>query len=908
MKGGSNGITRFDLHHNYDINSNNVIKKIVPLYAHNIAIITNDKITLTSGIEIMTYSGTINDIALIGNKFLVLYDTELHTYDFNKDVIYSFGDDTLSNQNIINIGNYENGFMCKYFKHNTILIANSNTQNILKFNYITGERTHFVNLSDYGMFDDIGISFMLNIQDVIHLIKDDGHILKIREDDEEESKDDSGNYDIQSYYIQQHINNISFSQILGNYVISSEGDIYLYDYHLNPIYRTFLNVGDREVVAHNNNILVNNVETINVFVPLITDINLYNMKFKRYNFITTLGSGFFVANYSTRFFDILDMLGNILDTKEITNIPDGNNVMLKQAYNSDLMIMINTSDNLYVYDEYFREKQVISTIGGKIMGSFLINYAETIVITNSNNVALYDNQYNHIKTISSDITIHTLVTINNNFVATNGTNKVFILDNSFNIVREHEEEHIIDNAFVMYNYELIVMVLSNKSIISTDPNFNGRFEHDNMSSNHDSSYVTEMIYNGMLIMLSQNSSNSSKLVPIIRQEIEDLRINVIDVFTRELDELNPGNAMDIFIYNSDNGRMFDYSGEFNVDLFKTLYDNKEKFTDPLRKPFIIYYDVSTNKREEGIDANGLTAEMFQNLGSSIAKKFFTSEDINGKSYVLFKAMTNVDIKTQQELKLLGELFALAIKTKNRIPIYLHPLLLYVMITGTFDPLDYETLTKIIELYDEKLFDVYPFICFKKPHDHMNCFYNSGGENIDIDSMQQATLEKVNDILDEQKVAAVYFVNSFKSHFTNIPSLYRLKLSDLELIIAGINELTLELIYKHLNFVDMTSNDVQAFKEVINMHNTTDTYLKTFLRYITSSESIPAAGYGYDLFRIEKTEMFTTAKAQTCFNKLSMNPRLFSEYRDAEDKTKTDLYKQLREEFMLMGINSGTQLS
>jgi len=225
-----------------------------------------------------------------------------------------------------------------------------------------------------------------------------------------------------------------------------------------------------------------------------------------------------------------------------------------------------------------------------------------------------------------------------------------------------------------------------------------------------------------------------------------------------------------------------------INIFNTLFDNKNILLTPNSKPFFIFIDKITEEREEGIDAGGLTRTVFNELSLVLLKKYFTIDD----DTKLCKLKYFSDESVKDKIFFIGQLFGLAIKLNQTIQINLDPILLYQLTHELdVDNLSEDIIRQIIIDYDEKLLKTYPYQCYNKD---LICELNLKGiclvddENEVINTnndYKKETTKKIIEGLKKNNIITQEFIKGFRSQIDITKSkIDNLPIKQLDILIAG----------------------------------------------------------------------------------------------------------------------------
>ncbi len=391
-----------------------------------------------------------------------------------------------------------------------------------------------------------------------------------------------------------------------------------------------------------------------------------------------------------------------------------------------------------------------------------------------------------------------------------------------------------------------------------------------------------------------------------------------------------------------------------INLFNTLYENKDKLLEPGKKPYFKEYIFGTDNPLPSIDLGGVTRTVFDNLSELLKSKLFElfikdkdskllslkslsppSRDLVNYEEELSKYRKNLD-----EYKFLGALFGLAIKLGLQITVDLDPLLLYKMIHDDFDSLTGENIIQIIDDYNPKLFKNTPYKCFSKDWDKgwekdTYCKFNSETfETNTEDTVIPDTVEKIKEMAntDVNKLPLDAFVSGFRDTL-NIDAigLKNKSIGVLDKLIVGERVMNFKKLLDNIVFDNFNSQDkIDFIKNIINLNlsdaidsaekqiranikpneseevieklvketklTTEEEYIKKLVKFITGSSSIPAGGFTVSNPLIIQLVYLgeSVCTSHTCFNRIDIDKEQFNTaYQTKLDNgniKETELYK------------------
>lgn len=196
-------------------------------------------------------------------------------------------------------------------------------------------------------------------------------------------------------------------------------------------------------------------------------------------------------------------------------------------------------------------------------------------------------------------------------------------------------------------------------------------------------------------------------------------------------------TIDIFLANIVIPYNSEVSSNLIVDrnnILNSIYSASQRDANFFNKKLNVIFEG-----EDGIDVGGLTRELFtqlkndiQGYGTDYDKDFFITAD-TGSIYSTF----NCDNNNLDKYKLIGKLFAYAIKTRQTIDIQLEPIILHMLLNSTYnsdevnitDTLGSKLLNIIGQEDAEKVSKVDEMIAFEN-------YYKSTRQTRGIDTWQQ----------------------------------------------------------------------------------------------------------------------------------------------------------------------------
>jgi len=370
------------------------------------------------------------------------------------------------------------------------------------------------------------------------------------------------------------------------------------------------------------------------------------------------------------------------------------------------------------------------------------------------------------------------------------------------------------------------------------------------------------------------------------------------------------------------------------NIFDTLFTDRKILLQPNTYPYFIFYDVIRDKRDEGIDGGGLTKTVFFLLSEYLGRSSdFFEQDSDTKLYK-FKQFTQEELEEKKEkIKFLGQIFALAIKLKLQIEIEMDLFILYQMIRDDFnvDNLDSNKIIEVIEDYDKNLFRLKPYICYKFSPEMLKstkeyCLYSEKEPNYKInedetekikqettEKIKQETTEKIKQYYIENKETIKLFVEGFRSvegldiyqcRLIRLPiklfneMLYGIKKSNYKILISNIKFEGFED-SKQIDSKQIDSKQIDSMKKLIRECICFyPNFIDSLILYITGTSKIPSIGYPLKnpLKIILGSEIDKYPyKAQTCFNSLTLNKKIFQSYYCSSNIKETKLFEEFNPE-------------
>lgn len=343
--------------------------------------------------------------------------------------------------------------------------------------------------------------------------------------------------------------------------------------------------------------------------------------------------------------------------------------------------------------------------------------------------------------------------------------------------------------------------------------------------------------------------------------------------------------------------------ENKINIFDTLYENRKILLEPYSKPFFVFHNVLIeNHRDDAIDIGGLTRTVFYELSKYLTdtnSPYFEKDDSTGLYGLKIYSGRNKNLHLAKVL-FLGELFGLAIKLKQIIEINLNPILLYQLAHElSSNKISKEVITKIINEYDPKILNTTPFVCYNEnlAQKHNVCLYDYDGNEINLTDLEKETNEKISSSIKLRREVNKYFIKGFRQQINIISSeINKLPLNLLDQLISGIKEINTQIFFSNLNFVNFYSDQKDILVNIIEQNvfkYGEKEYLETLLLVMTGTTKIPSIGYSarYPLrFELNETIEPKPIDIHSCFNQFIINPKLFDEYIQTQDKTNSQLNK------------------
>ena len=370
-------------------------------------------------------------------------------------------------------------------------------------------------------------------------------------------------------------------------------------------------------------------------------------------------------------------------------------------------------------------------------------------------------------------------------------------------------------------------------------------------------------------------------------------------------------------------------GKVFINIFDTLYRNKDKLLELNKKPYFKEYKFGTSLPSEAIDAGGVTKTIF----SSISELFKSSEFplfFYSKKENLLSLGSIEQIKSKPEtpdyeiekknfdnsldkFKFLGSLFGLAIKLGLQIQVDLEPFLLYQMTYDNFDDLTQENIMDIIRDYNPKLFDYPPYKCFQKDWEKDNyCKYNSEYEPNTSDTVALDTIKKIKETNQSLKPQLDAFISGFRETINieaiglknrSINVLNKLIIGDTNIniiqlvnmiVLQGFNSEGEKIFMRQIILLncarskfeaveeaekkiksDVSEEDRQKILEKVGSDEE-KLYISKLVKFITGSPSIPSGGYVTYPLKIELKNLGeSVCSAHTCSNLIDIDRAQFA---------------------------------
>ena len=324
------------------------------------------------------------------------------------------------------------------------------------------------------------------------------------------------------------------------------------------------------------------------------------------------------------------------------------------------------------------------------------------------------------------------------------------------------------------------------------------------------------------------------------------------------------------------------------DVYGSIYNNYKIFDDDIFVKF---------SGEAGVDCGGLKNDFFYLLSKDIFDNFMKEDD----NYCIIKNDNDYDI---DNYFFIGKLFAYAIKVRANIEIRLHPLLLHMLInfTGAKEILNRTSFFKLIDIgvsFDD-------INSKEKMNYELNYQYHWNNLNYDINKIRTILEDYDPQLLEEGIISSslnlikntkeedwTYYVNrlcldeldyicennstneieipyenrellvelKIKSYLYNKKSketeafirgfyslidhtlLKDISMKDLNFLIAGNNNIEVNLFLDNLEFVNVNDEQLDLIKNIIIKYAEEDnTYLNEFLFWITNKKTLSHNGY------------------------------------------------------------------
>jgi hypothetical protein len=649
---------------------------------------------------------------------------------------------------------------------------------------------------------------------------------------------------------------------------------------------------------------------------------------------------------------IFDISGNLIYKFSIEDNVDSEiklSIGITCTPNNEIAIVDSTNNRVRIFDI---SGNFIRTFGssGNNDNQFLKPCDITILSDNNfgivdkynNRIQIFDISGNFVRNFYCCSLPNYITQLSNNIISVkNDSNQLCMYDLSGNLLIT---KNLLDKYVGCYNGNLIELsdkhigILDIKSINVFDKsgNFIKKLKlhnDDNDDNNNNNKCKTHMIKlsnNNILVLDSYENKfqvyklkiSQNIITPI---SIQDVLINI------NFNIINHQRSIQIQYLEIGKEKIFDFieNREFidpsnpnkstsavkipikNYNLFETLFEYRTELLVPNSLPFFIFWNVATSKRDEGIDAGGLTKTVFTYLSNSLFKLIFFVKDPETNLFRL-KTLSDKELNkddNKNKLYFIGQLFGLAIKLNLTIQINLDPLLLY-QLAHDIDLFNFnkELVLSIIDDYNSELLENMPYLCFDINPDTFislelkhKCLYNDQGNTIvnfenlelnqnkiinmtEINNIKNETINRIIEEIKEKEQVTEIFVSGFRSQINIKKSkINRLPLNLLNNLISGIVAKDYTTLFKNLQFVNFTPIQQTQLIEILKNQictNIQSKYISLLIMVMTSSYSIPANGYppiNPLRFEIKNLGGIKPAEIHSCFNQFIINKKLFDDY-------------------------------
>lgn len=796
-----------------------------------------------------------SDIAICDSikKLIYIYKKNIMTEEINQFFEEAYETPDTNNTNNINLPQFPN---LPPAQINTIVEETNNTNNDYKF----------INTVDLGLtYPNNIINLKNNLYAMADTLNNEIKIFEINKDN------------ISTFYSINILNTIAYKD--------SNGDNYVIPTNIIKLEDDKLCIID----TNNNRVLI--VESSGKYISQFGSYGNQKNQFNQPTYATQLNNkNIAISDKLNNCIKIFDMSGNYISQfgkKGTKNGEFGNVYGIKQLVDDNIVVCDPDNNRIQIFDiegnyidkidetdleqnttialqpQILREIYGNSLFGGsnkfKPYNLIQLDNEDIMVLDNSHNIYIFDVDGNYIEKFTSDnFAFSSIIQL------TDGTIGISKMD-------EYTAKSYID--FYQKNKE----------------------EIEQEKEPIDIQDVLNLINYQPYIPQSQIYINYWKLCDDTKFNfVVDIEKKIIDtqyVNYKKIKQLNPSDLEKI-------------QQLVKINIFDTLYMNRDKLLIPNTKPFFIFVNIVNGIRDAGIDEGGLTKTVFYELSKYLTDKtspFFEIDD-STKLYSL-KSYSGPRTETDEnlyysKLYFLGQLFGFAIKLKITIEINLDPILLYQLThTLSSNRITKKLINKIINEYNPQLLNKTPYVCYDENLALTKnlCIYNEEGEEIYIDNLEKETNKKISISIKEHNKSNKYFIKGFRQQIDiNKTQIDRLPLKKLDELICGISDTNLSLFNSNINFVNFTQEQENILREIINQHiqiNGEKKYLETLLLVMTGSNKIPATGFiKYKLrFEINSDIIPKPIDIHSCFNHFIINPQLFNDYSNSSNKKETELY-------------------
>jgi hypothetical protein len=537
---------------------------------------------------------------------------------------------------------------------------------------------------------------------------------------------------------------------------------------------------------------------------------------------------------------------------------------------------------------------------------YLLEYNYNNLLTN---VKLYFNIFLILEFIINIINIHTdikilkdiwhILTFNYNIYLTTSdyNNDYFNYIHKFN--KLFKSFLHINNTFI--NDKLELFYYSNIS--------NNNFNFLEYLLYYSYNYHSDKIINIELIDILINNNalinikNFFNIIPDVKESIFNVidDINIITIY---------------YTINQDNISIYQ-------NIFNTLYINQRLFNTNIVTRFK-FYNLNTKLYDDAQDIKGLSKTIFNEFAKELEFQYYDDKiELKNKLLIFDKETGYYNFNPYNNnlsyYIFLGKMFSLSIYYNIPLHIKLHPLLLfqifkYTNIIGI--PLD--DLLCFINKHYNNLLSKYPLNLLnydnfiKKP---IYYYDNDDIINVEFDNIKTFIIKYYYDTFYN---LIKYQLENFKLGFTTISFIdYKyltyFNINDLEKIIIGVNNITFDILKKHLKIIFKTDilNYDDVIWKILEYNSLDDEYLKILIEFCTGTPFIPLNGYIKNELKIIIDNIDNIILCHTCFNYCNINiekynimNHLYLQNKNIMDISNNELFLYLSKFTLKNIINSG----